>query len=161
MFRPLLCRRVRLLGSSVVRNRRAFSQFIVADRSGSVDITGFHISISDPATATLYNESLTNFLTHENDPATSLRVIRETDKNIGMVNALLTFQMIRQPKPSNHNERAEVEELLQQLESDLSGGDLISQGSAFMCCVSSLNCSEYLLNQFIFSFEFVFIMIYR
>ena len=120
------------MSSIVVRQRRPFSD-IAAERIGTIDITGYHINISDPATVTLYNESMTNFLTHENDPSTSLRAIRENDKNIGMVNALLAFQMIRQPKPSNPNERLEIAEILRDLERSLNAGNnLLSFGEGLL-----------------------------
>lgn len=64
----------------------------------------------------MYNNVIHNFLTHQNNPAKELKKIRETHKNVAMVNSLLVFQMVRQPQPSNRKERKEIEDLLLNLE---------------------------------------------
>ena len=110
----------------VARQSRQFSD--ITERTNEfIDITGYHVSISDPSALTLYNESLTNFLTHERDPSIQLNLIRERNKNIGMVNSLLVFQMIRQPKPHDLTEEKKITELLRHLEDSLREGTASKQ----------------------------------
>ena len=120
MFRLRVARTVQLLSTNLTRQRRAFSDVIAA-----VDKIGFDINLPDKASLTLYDESITNFLTHECDPGTQLRTIRKRHKNNGMVNALLVFQMTRQPRPSNTGERNEIEEILKNLEDSQREGNCI------------------------------------
>lgn len=87
------------------------------------DITGNYINL-DSKTIILYDESITNFLTHENNPAKQLKQIFKIKKDIPMVNSLLVIQSVRQPAPSNHNEINEIEEYLSSLEKRMVAGNI-------------------------------------
>lgn len=119
MFRLRLLQRLPCR-SHIVRNRRAFAY--ATESAEFIDITGYHSGISDPSALALYNDSLTNLLTHEKDPSVQLNLVRLKHKNVGMVNSLLVFQMIRQPKPHDLNERKKIRGLLSILEKSFGEG---------------------------------------
>ena len=103
------------------QNRRIISQCgkfctVPSQPDEFTDCSGYPIKLSSAGSLELYNNVIHNFLTHQNNPAKELRLIRETQKNVAMVNSLLVFQMIRQPQPSNRQERKEIEDLLMNLE---------------------------------------------
>jgi hypothetical protein len=91
---------------------------------GTADSFGHPIKLFDDVSVKLYNQSLSNFITHQNDPSKELKLIRQTHKDVGMVNALLVFQMIRQPKLTTYDERPDLEELLRDLERSFCEGKL-------------------------------------
>ena len=132
MFRLRLLQRLPL-GSQVARKSRQFTD-VTECTNEFIDITGYRVSISDPSALALYNESLTNFLTHEKDPSVQLNLIRERNKNVGMVNSLLVFQMIRQPKPHDLTEEKKITEILRSLDENMREGKqlAIASGSYLM-----------------------------
>lgn len=123
MFRSALVRRIRLSSRSFILNSKAFSA-ASATPVGVLDCCGHPVKLLDDISIKLYNQSLSNFITHQNDPSKELKSIRQKYTNVGMVNALLVFQMIREPKLTTHNERPELEELLRDLERSFSEGKL-------------------------------------
>ena len=126
----MLVRRVRLPNLSLVLHCRTFSE-VSFNTDSSVDSCGYNVSLTDARSLTLYNSSIKNFLTHQNDPSKELRLLRETHKNVGMINALLAFQMMRQPRPSKVNEKNEIIDLLRGLEENFKKGKSISSIISF------------------------------
>lgn len=98
---------------------RAFSN---ASFKGLLDISGKYIDL-DSREVLLYNESIINFLSHENNPAKELKQLFKINKNVAMVNSLLVIQSVRQPTPSNDAEVSEIEEHLSILENLMIEGD--------------------------------------
>ena len=123
MFRSALVRRIRLSSRSLIPHSKAFSA-VQTNPIGTTDSFGHAVKLFDDVSVKLYNQSLSNFITHQNDPSKELKLIRQTHKDVGMVNALLVFQMIRQPKLTTYDERPDLEELLRDLERSFCEGKL-------------------------------------
>lgn len=121
MLRSTLLRRVRLLNRSLAPHCKTFSE-VSLNAEGSVDSCGYRVALNDAPSLELYNLSIKNFLTHQNDPSKELRLLRQKHKNVGMIDALLAFQMMRQPRPSNTNEKTEIDQILRGLEEKYNKG---------------------------------------
>ena len=123
MLRSALVKRIQLSSRSLKLNYRAFAA-LPTTPIGVIDSCGHPVRLLDDLSIKLYNQSLSNFITHQNDPSKELKSIREKHTDVGMVNALLVFQMIRQPKLTIYNERPDLEELLRDLERSFCEGKL-------------------------------------
>jgi hypothetical protein len=132
-----------LLSSSIVRNAGTRALSMVAPRSKvTLDISGHYIHLSDAKSLKLYNESISNFLTHDNDPAPNLRLILENNRSDGMTNSLLAFQLIRQPRVSINAENNELEECLLTLEESLMEGTIITNNGTIAGCNTTITDSN-------------------
>lgn len=133
MLRSTLLRRVQLLNRSLAPQCKTFSE-VPHNAGDSIDSCGYRVALSDGPSLELYNLSIKNFLTHQNDPAKELRLLRKTHKNVGMIDALLAFQMMRQPRPSNVNEKNDIDELLRGLEEKYKKGKKFKHHFSISTC---------------------------
>jgi hypothetical protein len=104
------------------KSHKLYRAFSSISAKGQLDISGHYIDLDSKAVV-LYNEIITNFLTHEDNPSKQLRELFKINRNAAMVNSLLVIQLVRQPNPSNDAAFGEIEEHLSTLEKLMVIGD--------------------------------------
>eukprot|EP00596_Hydrurales_sp_CCMP1899_P002120 CAMPEP_0119045304 /NCGR_PEP_ID=MMETSP1177-20130426/38805_1 /TAXON_ID=2985 /ORGANISM="Ochromonas sp, Strain CCMP1899" /LENGTH=479 /DNA_ID=CAMNT_0007016841 /DNA_START=318 /DNA_END=1759 /DNA_ORIENTATION=+ len=127
----------------LTKSHRLYRAFSNIPSKGQLDVSGHYINL-DPKAVVLYNESISNFLTHENNPSKQLRELFKINRNVAMVNSLLVIQLGRQPNPSNHAEVDEIEEHLSTLEKLMVVGNLSDRERFFAAAAASLAEGNYL-----------------
>lgn len=132
LSRSKIARNIKSISCNILYTRKLSSTNSIVERKGSYDISGHIIDMTDQESVELYNEIINNFLTHENDPAPGLRELLKKNFNNSMVNTLLAIQLIRNPRPCDKNENAEVEDCLITLEASLIAGKHIRMSHIYI-----------------------------